>query len=38
MVMDEEDHLSADEDHPGEEDCGIHFYKTRKNSGREQHI
>ena len=31
--MDEEDHLSADEDHAGEEDDGIHL----KNSGRETH-
>ena len=28
---------SADEDHAGDEDDGIHFYKTRKYSGRETH-
>ena len=38
--MDEEDHLGADGDHAGEEDVArddIHFYKTRKNTGRETH-
>ena len=30
-------HLGADGNHAGEEDDGIHFYKTRKNSGRETH-
>ena len=35
--MDEEDHLIEDEDHAGEEDDDIHFYKTIKNSGRETH-
>ena len=34
MVMDEEDHLSADEDHAGEEDDDIHL---KNSGGRETH-